>query len=138
MINGHVWDLTGRFDIVKWSSLADDFKNIENNKCYLISNFALEKIQPAEIPWSTSPVKIKIRFNKDSKITLIDTPPSTIPLHPMQPTVKLGELVPRLNALGVNGYRTTSINGEQKQQPLFTLVDLSGTIVADFLIVAAS
>ena len=131
VLNGDLWDNTGRFDFVKWSASSDDLKIFDNkNKYYIISNFAMEKIPPLEAAWSTSPVKTKIRFTKDTKVTPIDSPPTAIPLHPMQPTVTLANLETRLNAQKISGYKTPIITGDEKQQPLFMLVDLSGTIVA--------
>ena len=131
VINGDLWDSSGRFDFVKWSASQDDLKIFDNkHKYYIISNFIMEKIPPIEAPWSTSPVKTKIRFTKDTKVTPIDSPPTAIPLHPMQPTVNLANLETRLNAYKISGYKSTIINQVEKQHPHFMIVDLQGTIVA--------
>ena len=47
VLNGDLWDSTARFDFVKWSGFPNDLNIFQNNKCYIIANFALEKSPPS-------------------------------------------------------------------------------------------
>ena len=128
VMNGTFFDTSAPFDFSKWSGSLDDFKGIVDGGCYILSKPVLERVSADEALWPTSPSKTKIKITKSTILTREESPPSTLPQHPIQPTLKLSDLRQRLNDKSVSGHKMVVINGADVTQARFLLVDLHGTI----------
>jgi hypothetical protein len=130
VMNGTLFDASGRYDFSKWSASPDDFKDIVDGGCYVLTKPVLERLSADEALWSTSPSRTKIKITKTTLLTAMDPPPDNLPQYPMQPTLELGKLLQRLQDANISGHKIAHIDGEDKNQARFLLVDISGTIMS--------